>query len=333
MARQNIDDIFWLEVTAVATHRKVDPDKLAGNAQRFFRYAQEKYKLGKRITHLEFESLGFMPELVPMFAKKTDEGIRAGGESEYFGWLDELASTNSKAGKISAQRPRDEKGRLLPNADPADVQRTSNGHPAHPTESSEVQRNSSSSLIEEEESELETPPKRTRKPAIEFKPQTWAELMAGMKPAKQALWSELYPDAEYIAKESKLAFSHYHDDHPEDEPGSVAAWSRALSWWLKKGWPDHQRGLKTNHKLVSVKSQKSNRWDALAGRMLDAVKQFSAGDEKIAQFVGNDWDWISKSRLMPMIRATKANEFGRKGLARDLKDAFERSQSTSAATA
>ena len=114
MARQNIEDIFWLEVTAIAAVRKVDPDKLAGNAQRFFRYAQEKYKMGKLVSNEEFEVLGFMEELIPMFAKRTEEGVRAGGESKYFGWLKTKSESGSTGGKRSAEVRKEKFGSAQP---------------------------------------------------------------------------------------------------------------------------------------------------------------------------------------------------------------------------
>lgn len=146
MARINIEDQFWLEVTAVAAQRNMDPDKLAGNASRFFRYAQEKHKKGKYVSEEEFQALGFLEELIPMFAKRTPNGLQAAGCDVYFGWLEQKSEAGKTGGKASAQRPRDEKGRLLSKRDPNEIQAKPNAHQASSS-------SSSSSSKEEEERE------------------------------------------------------------------------------------------------------------------------------------------------------------------------------------
>lgn len=105
MATVNLVDAFWLEVVQVAI--KIGNQDLAiGNAVRFFRYAQEKHKQGKLITEKEFVEQGFMPELIPIFATRTDDGIVAVGADKHFKWLRDRIMAASKGGSVSSEKKR-----------------------------------------------------------------------------------------------------------------------------------------------------------------------------------------------------------------------------------
>jgi hypothetical protein len=125
--RLNLEDQFFLEVMSVAV-KVGDIDKAIGNAVRFFRFAQEKHKQGKFITAEEFKDNGFSVDLFPIFAKQTPSGIQAVGSEKHFAWLEQKKQAGKSGGKASAQRQRDEKGRLLPKrtqANPNDHQASS----------------------------------------------------------------------------------------------------------------------------------------------------------------------------------------------------------------
>ena len=154
-----------------------------------------------------------------------------------------------------------------------------------------------------------------------------------MKPAKTALWNELFPDSGFIATEVKLAFSYYHDDKPDDEPDTLAGWSRAVSSWLKRSWITHQREKERVPNTRVLSSVKTDRWDALAGKVLSAIDQFPAGDDRTADLIGDDWQWVSRSRLMSSARSSERNEFGRKRLAKDLCEAYKKFEALKAADA
>lgn len=113
MARLNIEDEFFLAVVSMVSPT-VDVDKAYGNALRFIRMSQEKFKTGRVVSDLEFQRLGFLPELVGIFAKKVEGGYEAMGAKKYFNWLLERTEAAQVGGRISAQRERDAKGRLLP---------------------------------------------------------------------------------------------------------------------------------------------------------------------------------------------------------------------------
>jgi hypothetical protein len=113
VARLNIEDQFWLEVVSMIA-KMGDEDRAIGNALRWFRFAQEKHKQGKLVSEEEFTNNRFHESLFPIFAKRIEGGIQCIGAEKHFGWLALRSEAGSKGGKVSAQRPRDEKGRLLP---------------------------------------------------------------------------------------------------------------------------------------------------------------------------------------------------------------------------
>lgn len=121
MARLNIEDMFWLEIMTVAGQMG-GLDCAIGNAIRFFRYAQERHRGGFAITENEFSQLGFHEALIPLFAKRTERGIEAAGADKFFSWLEQKSEAGKTGGRISAQRERDGKGRLLPKRTPSTIQ-------------------------------------------------------------------------------------------------------------------------------------------------------------------------------------------------------------------
>lgn len=320
MAKQNITDRFWLEIPPIASATGVDMDKLAGNAIRFFRYAFEKYKDGQAVSKIEFERLGFLPELIPIFAKETEDGIRACGEGKFFSWIAEKSDAGRIGGQASAQRPRDEKGRLLPKQNPSNAQADSKQ-----TQAIQASSSISSSL------------KKKRKRSELFQPQSSEELWQGMKTEKRESLEALYPDTEFIQREIKKAFAYYHIDKPSDEPRSLAGWSRALSYWLDKAWQDHRRNSRQDRVAASSSPRQGQnqpgRFENLTASLFVAIRKHPPGDEKIAQTIGPDWAWISRSGLVSQIRAMKDDDFARKRVASDLRAAHESFQAKQSATA
>lgn len=123
MARLNIEDQFWLEAMAVASQAGINIDTFTGNALRFFRYAQEKHKRGSLISDEEFKALGFLEALIPVFARRVEGGVQAGGADRFFGWLMDKKESGTLGGQKSVEgRQRDEKGRLMPKQDPSTIQ-------------------------------------------------------------------------------------------------------------------------------------------------------------------------------------------------------------------
>lgn len=112
MARLNIEDQFWTDILPLVAI-KGDFEKAIGHAVYFIKVAQEHYKQGKSLTEEDFKNYGFSDALIPVFAKRTANGIEAKGSEKHFGWLEQKAESGRTGGRISAQRQRDKNGRLV----------------------------------------------------------------------------------------------------------------------------------------------------------------------------------------------------------------------------
>ncbi len=97
-------------------------DLAIGQSLRFLKLAQEKYKNGKLITEEEFIRYGFSESIIGVFAERIDGGIQAVGAEKHFGWLSRRAEAGRSGGIASAQRMRDDKGRLLSKQTPSKME-------------------------------------------------------------------------------------------------------------------------------------------------------------------------------------------------------------------
>ena len=114
MARINIEDNFWLEITGVAAQMG-SQDLAIGNAVRFFRYAQERAKAGKFLTEDEFKQKGFAESLFPDFAVRSPSGIQARGFEKHFGWLVKRVKAGRKGGKVKSEAKRNKLKQTVAN--------------------------------------------------------------------------------------------------------------------------------------------------------------------------------------------------------------------------
>lgn len=303
MARLNIEDPFWLEVMQIVG-RVGDQDKAIGNAVRFFRYAQDRHKIGHLITEDEFKSLGFMEELFPLFAERTPDGIRAKGADKHFGWLGQKAEAGRAGGRISAQRSRDDHGRLLPKGIQAQPS-TDQAETKHSQASSSL----SSSLDLNLKAAASAKPRR-RQP--KFNPNSIEELRAAFDDETRKNWSELYPDAEFRKRVSLKAWEHYRGGN-RNKPTTLMGWKKIIGFWFNGDWEKRKPA-----------GGKSFDYTALASKLLSGVRQYGPGDSRFADYLGCDWDWVSRSRLLNVVRGMKDDDFARKRLAEDLRQAHER---------
>lgn len=101
MARINVEDDFWI-VVGQLTGLLGDEDRAIGQALRFKRLAQERYKRKRIITKLEFERLKFAPELIGVIAQEVDGGYQAIDSHLEFGWLLNRVENGRKGGVESA---------------------------------------------------------------------------------------------------------------------------------------------------------------------------------------------------------------------------------------
>lgn len=239
MARLNIEDSFWLEsIQLVASVG--DQDKAIGNAVRFFRHAQERHKQGELITEDEFKRLGFLENLIPLFAERVDGGIRAVGAEKHFNWLLTKSEAGHIGGRVSAQRQRDERGRLISKQEPSKSQAqpsspsTAKHSQASPSPSPSISNSSIKSIT------AVTKVTRTKAEPTDFK--TVDELKLGLESEKLDEWAKLYPDSLFVEREMIKAFGYYRDN-PRKKPNTVGGWKRALGSWFERGWPRHVRSI------------------------------------------------------------------------------------------
>jgi hypothetical protein len=276
MARLNIEDPFWLEVLNLVSEMGCQ-DKAIGNAVRFFRFAQQKYGQGQTITEQEFKRLGFSESLIGIFCERTESGIQAIGADKHFGWLMSRAESGRLGGKASAQRQRDERGRLMAknnqSEEPEEVQANTKQNEANPSKLKQHQASYSFSSSKELNTAVSSKPKRQLKL---FKPQSVEELKAGIDEETKATWRELYPDNAYLSRETIKAFAYYRDAGAKC-PTTLSGWKKALGSWLERGWSRHaaQIPVKTNEAQASGASNSD--WVSEEALILRrAIKHFGA---------------------------------------------------------
>lgn len=108
MARINIEDQFWTEISAVAA--KIGNQDLAiGSALRLFKLAQERTKQGRSISKEDWEMNEFPDALIPIFAqKKSDGSYEVRGAKKHFGWLQKCVESGKFGGKKSRRRAHEQ---------------------------------------------------------------------------------------------------------------------------------------------------------------------------------------------------------------------------------
>lgn len=155
MARINIDDSWWTDVRRSALIRLLkDEERADGAAVRLWKVGLDQAKKGlQSIPKKVFFLLPCAQELLTCdLAEERGDEVYVKGSSDHFSWYVDGLEQRKQAGKNSAKRPRDEKGRLLKNTrpssneNPTDVQREPNA--IQPSVSS----SSSDSFSEEKES-------------------------------------------------------------------------------------------------------------------------------------------------------------------------------------
>jgi hypothetical protein len=118
MARINIEDCWWSDPRRSRLTILLGSQALAdGLALNAWRLAQEFWKQDRALVP---KSLFDMLEGASKFIEANLAEIRGDmvyirGSSAYLDWINECRESGQRGGKISAQRKRDEKGRLLPN--------------------------------------------------------------------------------------------------------------------------------------------------------------------------------------------------------------------------
>lgn len=113
MPRINIEDQFWVDVGEVAA-KMGDYTKAVGQSVRWIKFAQDRFREGRRVTREEF-SREFDDALIPKFAEVDGNFVRVTGEKKFFGWL----TKKQEAGRKGGSTPRN-----TPEAKPSTTEQT-----------------------------------------------------------------------------------------------------------------------------------------------------------------------------------------------------------------
>jgi hypothetical protein len=77
------------------------------------------------------------------------------------------------------------------------------------------------------------------------------ELLAGLDPRTLTAWSELYPDQDFLRRETIKAWEYYRMNDIK-RPRTIRGWTRALGSWFERGWPRHVREIKGKQNEISI---------------------------------------------------------------------------------
>jgi hypothetical protein len=308
-------------------------------AMRLWRLAFVYYKDGAGLvpTHL-FDIVPHSAQFIAVgLAERRDDGVYVKGSQDEFAWFAAGKAQKSEAGKKSAEARKARSGTAIPsnasnlpqNDDSSDENRTEseqepneterppntppNENRTEPNETEPLSLSSSLSLSSEVSNETSSSSGKTKKKSDAYRPRDFESLLADIPAEQRELWNRLYPDAEFQNRTGLRAWGYYH--RPKQKiPEDLGAWIAALDHWFDDAWPKTQVGGPS-------KGAGPERWLDLAARLFAAIKKFGQGDPEIESFIGDDWEWISRARLMSTVRAMQDTERNRERLAIDLKTA------------
>lgn len=132
MPRLNLEESLTKDPRIKKLGRLIGSENLAvGTWIEFAFLAQKFWAKGQLIPEEQFYFLEFPEQLLESkLAERRDEGIYCRGSEEHFGWLKERIDAARTGGRISAQRSRDDHGRLLPKQTPSDHQANAKQNPS-----------------------------------------------------------------------------------------------------------------------------------------------------------------------------------------------------------
>lgn len=118
----NVEDSFFKDKRFIKLAIKLGDEDLAlGCCIQMWFLAQNYWRKNQRIIPIEvWQKQDMRDELIEVgLAEKRDEGIYVKGAEKHFDWIYQRAEAGRAGGRVSAQRGRDDKGRLLPKQTPS----------------------------------------------------------------------------------------------------------------------------------------------------------------------------------------------------------------------
>lgn len=103
-----------------------------------------------------------------------------------------------------------------------------------------------------------------------FKPSDAKDLFLSMPEKSRERWLQLYPDKEFLWRETIKALDYY-ERNPKKYPRNRRGWAQALSTWFDRGWKDHVRRIPSQGPPGAVRATASND-DIVAQKLREAER-------------------------------------------------------------
>lgn len=178
-------------------------------------------------------------------ASRRDESVYVNGSKEQFSWL----TQRSEAGKSRSENKIDK----LHHARCVRWSESLNGSERNLNEIRTALNGSEPltptlTLLEEKSkstysfsAELEKSTSSEKRTALRLYANE-KELLTSIPDKTRARWEQLYPDVEYLRRETIKAWNWY-ENNPKRKPKQIRGWIRALSTWYEKGWVRHVKNI------------------------------------------------------------------------------------------
>lgn len=215
MARINIEDQFWIEITAVTRQLKGDESRAVGDAVRLFRTAQQRAKQGRIVSDEDWRIGDFTDALIGIFAIKVDGGYEVVGAKKHFGWLKERAEAGRKGGIKSGESRR---------SDIADLDEANGSNLKQPEPSYSPSYSTGKTRINTTDS--------VGGGEVDF--ESLEALYKALPSSKRDKWIIAY-SASFLSEQLEACFAYY-TASGADTPRAIVGWERAISAWLDKNW-------------------------------------------------------------------------------------------------
>ncbi len=236
LARINIEDQFWIEVTAVSRALKGDDSRAVGDAVRLFRIAQQRAKKGQIVTDEDWRIAGFSDALIGVFATKVEGGYEVAGARKHFSWLETRVEAGRKGGEKSGESRRSK----INNLGEANRSKTEQAEPS-PSFSPSTDDYISSNTTEKDSGRAGGGGSNL----------SFQEVWGALNPEKVKIWNTTYPDDSFIANNALACYLHY-TSPGEDTPRAIVGWEKAFAAWLGKNWVQFENRKALNLILSNV---------------------------------------------------------------------------------
>lgn len=236
MARINIEDQFWIEVTAVTKRLNGDENRAIGESIRLFRIAQQRAKKKQIVSDNDWRIGEFSNALIGVFATKIEGGYEVAGAKKHFGWLETRVEAGRKGGEKSGESRRNEINKL------GEAKR-SKLEQAEPSPSFSP---STDDYISSNTTEKDSGRAGSGGSNLSFQ-----EVWGAINPEKIKLWNTSYPDDAFIANSALGCYLHYTSEGA-DTPRAIVGWEKAFAAWLGKNWVQFENRKALNLILSNV---------------------------------------------------------------------------------